>query len=127
MNTMTSPSDRDIFRSHIKLQLQDILSDQPNTLKAAVAREVLAEDCPVDFLTGLMAHGCISGWVTSLVWYNQTHEFYDTHYAEIEDLRLDWEDETGQPLEIKGDLKNFFAWFAFEHIALVMMHELGLD
>lgn len=46
-----------------------------------------------------------------LIRYTDTRKFYDTHYFEIEELREEIEDELGQPLEIKGDLKNFFAWF----------------
>lgn len=46
------------------------------------------------------------------------------YYDEIEDLRLDWEAETGQPIEIKGDLKSSLAWFTFEHTAFVLIYEL---
>jgi hypothetical protein len=62
-----------------------------------------------------------------LVYYSDTHAFFDKHYDEIEELRGDWEDSVGQPLAIKGDLKNFLAWFAFEEVAYQMAEELGFE
>ena len=48
------------------------------------------------------------------------------HYAEIEELRTEFEDMIGEPLTIKGDLKNALAWFAFEHTAMRLALDLGL-
>ena len=62
-----------------------------------------------------------------MVYYSDTHAFFDKHYDEIEELRDDWEDSVGQPLAIKGDLKNFLAWFAFEEVAYQMAEELGFE
>ncbi len=49
--------------------------------------------------------------VSSLVYYEDTHEFFDRHYDEIEEIRAELEE---QGLELKlpsqSDLKNFFAW-----------------
>ena len=42
-------------------------------------------------------------------------------------MRDRWEDSGGEPLVINGDLKNFFAWFAFEETAYQMAQELGVD
>lgn len=64
--------------------------------------------------------------VSRLIYYTDTHAFFDRHYDEIEEMRQDWEDSVGQPLEIKGDLKNGLAWFAFEEVAYQMMENLGL-
>ena len=41
-------------------------------------------------------------------------------------MREEWEDCVGQPLAIKGDLKVFLAWFAFEETAYRIAVELGL-
>ncbi|MGB1216038.1 MAG: DUF7222 domain-containing protein [Pikeienuella sp.] len=62
-----------------------------------------------------------------MVYYSDTHAFFDKHYDEIEELRDDWEDSVGQPLAIKDDLKNFLAWFAFEEVAYQMAEELGFE
>lgn len=42
-------------------------------------------------------------------------------------MRQEWEDNTGGPLRINGDLKNALAWFAFEEVAYQLAVELGLD
>ncbi len=76
----------------------------------------------------LIHHGCQSGMINSLIYYTDTHRFFDTFYDEIEEMREAVEDETGEPLTIRGDLKNFLAWFAFEETAFRMAREdLGLD
>jgi len=120
MNIMTT--DR---HPHLQIKLREIVEAEPDALKATVAQIALEHDNPEMFLSDVLAHGCISGVVGSMIYYRDTHAFYDHHYDEIEELRLDWQAETGQPIEIKGDLKNFLAWFAFEHTAFVLMHELG--
>ncbi len=58
-----------------------------------------------------------------LIYYN-THAFYDKHYAEIEALREEYEESTGEPLQIKNDLKNHLAWFAFEQVAYQLVCEI---
>lgn len=60
------------------------------------------------------------------MWYTDTHAFFDEHYAEIEGLREQYEDNIGEALRINGDLKNFLAWFAFEETAYRMAEEMGL-
>jgi len=56
--------------------------------------------------------------IGSLIYYQDTHEFYDKHYDEIEEIR---EEMLEQGTDIKipnhSDLKNFFAWLSFEHRA----------
>ena len=69
------------------------------------------------FVCDLAQYGCISGMINGLVWYTDTHRFYDKHYHEIEELREDFEESVGVPLSIKGDLKNALAWLAFEEVA----------
>jgi hypothetical protein len=64
--------------------------------------------------------------VTSLIYYRDTHAFYETHYDEIEEMRTEYEELNGQPLKINGDLKNFLAWFAFESVAWQLCQELEL-
>lgn len=56
--------------------------------------------------------------VDSLIYYHDTHEFYEKHYHEIEEIR---EELAEQGMEIclpsLSDLKNFFAWMSFEERA----------
>ena len=97
--------------------LKKILHSEKNNLRSAVAKEAIGYDNIENFFTDLMKHGCVSGMINSLIYYKDTHHFYDTHYDEIETLREDAEENVGEPLKIEGDMKNFFAWFAFEETA----------
>ncbi len=73
----------------------------------------------------VLEHGCQSGIVTSLIYYDDTTKFYDNHKAEINALLYDL--GIYNPLELFGDKwdredplaldvlnKNLLAWFAFE-------------
>ena len=55
--------------------------------------------------------------VGSLIYYHETHAFFDEHYHEIEEIRHQIQDDIGLVLETDGDLKNHLAWLAFEHRA----------
>ena len=111
----------------IKDRLEQI-KEEKDTLRAFVA-EVALDRGPeetVPFFNDLLRNGCISGMVNSLICYTDTHAFFDRHYAEIEELRIECQEACGEPLRIDGDLKNTLAWFAFEETARTMADELGL-
>lgn len=62
-----------------------------------------------------MTHGCVSGIVPELIYYKDTHEWFDKYYEDIEELRIETEKSIGEPLNIgDNDLKNWLAWFSFE-------------
>jgi len=62
--------------------------------------------------------------VSSLIYYKDTHAFYDRYYNEIEDIRWELEAE-GVEINLKDqDLKNYLAWLAFEHIAYKIYYQL---
>ena len=113
----------------VKEKLEAIIQNEPNTIKAQVAKEALdyTSEYIVSFFEDLFRYGCISGMVTSLVYYVDTHHFYDMHYNEIERIRENYEEFTEYPLSIQGDLKNFLAWFSFEQTAYELANELGLE
>jgi len=111
-------------QTRLKKQLQYILKAEPKTLRGEVAREALEYGCDIAaFFSDLLTHGCQSGMIGSLIYYRDTHQFYDTHYDEIEALRMDLEESTGVQLHPKGDLKNWYAWLAFEETARVIVSE----
>ncbi|MBI1289203.1 MAG: hypothetical protein GC178_16675 [Flavobacteriales bacterium] len=113
-------------KSQLIKKLKSIVVDEPATIRAAVAIEALEYHDPEAFFNDLFSHGCVSGMVSSLIYYNDTHEFFDAHYDEIEDLRLEYIESTGDPLTVKDDLKNWFAWFSFEETARSLANELDL-
>ena len=116
--------------SKIRAILRRISKTEPGTIRAAVADEALASltGDPCQMFTDLACHGCQSGMINSLIYYVDTRGFFDTHYAEIEDLREEVEDELGEPLVLRRDLKTNLAWFGFEETAIRMAREdLGLN
>lgn len=88
-----------------------------------VAREALNYSSLEGFFNDLANYGCISGMIPSLIYYNDTHKFFDTHYEEIQALKDEWECGICESLSIEWDIKNFLAWFAFEEIAYKLASE----
>ena len=114
-------------KNKIYRELERISNHHPWDIEGHVAREALDRDCPETFFSDLLSHGCVCGMVGSLVYYYDTHAFFDRHYDEIEEMREEFEKYTGEALSIRGDLKNHLAWWAFEARAWEMAQELGLD
>jgi len=111
----------------IQKHLEQIIEDEPASIKAFVAQEAL--DCGddiINYFRDVTEHGCISGMVTSLIYYSQTHQFFETYYEQIEELRQEFEEATGTKLDLGNDLKNTLAWFAFEETAHQLASEFDL-
>ncbi|GGF76065.1 hypothetical protein GCM10011332_32560 [Terasakiella brassicae] len=96
-------------------------------MKAHIAQIIMDHDVPETYISNILNYGCVSGTVPELTYYHDTHKFFDEHYDEIEEIREDWEFQTGMPINIKGDLKNYLAWFAFEHVVYQIANEAELD
>lgn len=113
-------------QSTLREKLQSIIESEPKTIKACVAKEALEYGCEdiESFFSDLCQHGCQSGMISSLIYYTDTHEFFNTYYDEIEELRYEFEEMLGEPLKPNGDLKNWYAWFAFEETANKLASEL---
>lgn len=116
-----------ISEKKLKKQLQKILADNPNTIKACVIEEAFDFHSIKDFFNDLLTHGCVSGMIGRLVFYNQTERFFDEHYHEIMELKEDFEESTGQPMKIPYHLKNHLAWFGFEQTACELANKIGLE
>ena len=112
----------------LKKLLRTIANEETPSIKREVAKEALSYGGGVEsFFSDLLQHGCISGMVCSLVYYYDTHVFFNTHYREIEELRDEYEESTGEALNVQGDLMNFYAWFAFEETACKLACEMGIE
>lgn len=112
--------------SGITSSLKGILKNEPDTIRAFVAKEALEHDSIDGFFKDLAKGGCMSGMVNSLIYYADTHAFYDRFYDEIEDIRLEL---VSQELmgQVADDWKNHMAWLAFEQTAWDIANELGID
>ncbi len=64
----------------------------------------------------LLHYGSNNGSIARLIYYVDTHAFFDTHYDEIEELRNEHE-TFDEPIIIKGDLKDYMARFGYETVA----------
>ena len=111
----------------LRNKLQQIVNESTNCIRKQVAIEALDYCSIASFFEDLAHHGCSSGMVGSLVYYYDTHKFFDEHYDEIEEIRYEYEDSIGQAITPQGDLKNWYAWFGFEYVAYNLANELGLE
>ena len=86
-------------------------------------------DNKVNIFTDVLYHGCQSGTVGFLIYYNQTTAFYNKHKDEINELLYEIMESTGiysptelfgkkwekeDPLAIEDYNQNLLAWFGFE-------------
>jgi len=114
------------------------MAKSPETdLEGAVAESIL--DKVVDYggddkavrsvISDINEHGCVSGIISELIYYTDTHKFYDKYYEDIENLVSEWESNTGERVMPKSgeDRKNFYAWFGYEQQARLIGDKLGLD
>lgn len=118
---------KSLSEKKLKKKLQTVLSENLNTIKACVIQEALNSDTIYNFFNDLLNHGCISGMVSSLIYYRDTEKFFDTYYEEIITLKTEFEESTGETMKIPHQLKNHLAWFAFEQVAYDLADFLGLE
>lgn len=97
-----------------------------NDITAMVADRAIFTEQPAVFFDQLARYGCVSWMVSTLIYYADTHAFFDQHYYEIQELKDEWEDSVWHPLKISGDIKNFLAWFAFEEVAYKTANKRGV-
>lgn len=114
----------------IRKKLEKMMADVDNNLQKYVCKTILENESETDiqdFCSNVLKYGCQTGFVSSLVWFSQTHAFFDEFYEEIEDLLFDAMDETDYLPPIKGDLKNTLAWFGYEVMMYKVIVELNFD
>ena len=101
-------------------KLQEIAESPQNSLEKEVAIEALDhenQENTIRFFEDLLQHGCVSGMVSSLIYYRDTEIFFDQYYEDIIWLKTEYEEAIGQPMKIPHQIKNHLAWFAFEETA----------
>ena len=107
----------------MRKELQKLLEENQGTITEFIINEALEHDEPKQYFEDLLQYGCQSWMVTSLIYYVDTHKFYDKHYDEIEDIRYELQEEWILP-EIQSDLKNHYAWLAYEYKAYEIYSQL---
>ena len=115
----------------LKTKLKKMLDETSNDLEKNVIDYILNyynDDEEIKcFFSDLSISGCSGGMISSLIYYKDTHKFFDLYQGEIEELKEEMESSLGEPLNIKGDIKNWLAWFGFEEMAKHIANELNLD
>lgn len=114
-----------------------------NNLEKAVLRwvkEELEEENYSCFEV-LQKHGCQTGMVGGLIYYEDTAKFYKKHKAEINVLLYEMLSSTGlstselfgdkfdkeDPLCFEENNQNLLAWYGFEETASRIGREIGLE
>ena len=109
-----------------KKQLKELVKTA-TLLEKAVLYEAINSDNPKMFFEDLLQHGCQSGMVGELIYYEDTEKFADKYWDEIEELKNEMEESLGEPLKMGTPLKNWLAWFGFEETARKIADKLGLE
>ncbi len=113
-------------RSAFLAYLNSIANSDEDTLAKYVANEALDRDYSVEnWFEDLLQYGCVSGMVSGLVYYCDTEMFFDKYYHEIMELKEEYEESIGQPMQIPYQLKNHLAWFGFEETARKILLDFG--
>lgn len=80
------------------------------------------------FFGDLLKYGYLSWMVSSMIYYKDTHHFFEKHYDEIQELIVELEE---QWIEVKlpthSDLKNHLSWLSFEETARKVSDILELN
>ena len=112
----------------MKKELIELRETEENLLFQFVIDDILDEkdDAAVlQYMNDVVAYGCVFGVIRSLVHYSDTYSFFDKFYFEIEELRSDWQEISGEVLEIKYNLKDYLALWAYIEVVNELLNELG--
>lgn len=98
-------------------------------IKAIVLEDA---DGEITYIKDVAEFGCVGGNCNGLIYYEDTHKFYNEHADEIDEILDDIEEQQGEPYNIKenmkrlgqSDLRNFLAWLAYEVKAQEILNEL---
>lgn len=93
-------------------------------IRSYVSEDALNALDPIDYLKDVTTFGCVSGVVNRMVYCSDTQHFFDENYAEIENLRMEYEKQTGLAITLPNDLKNDLAWFAYQFVAEQLLSEI---
>jgi hypothetical protein len=110
---------------HVK-KLREIAKEK-GSIRVDVAQDMLDSEDGEMYLKDLLNHGCQSGMVSGLIYYTDTKAFYIEHIDEIDELREEMENETGEPLKIGMPSYNWLAWFGYEETARKIANELSIE
>lgn len=110
-----------------KQKIEDIKNETSNELEKAVCLDILDSEEPAQYIKEILQHGCVSGIVGILIYYNDTKAFYIKYMEEIEDIKTELEEEQGEPLKMGTPNYNWLAWLGYEETARKIADKIGLE
>ena len=98
-------------------------------------------DSDTNYLQQVIEHGCVSGMVSGLIYYDDTLRFFTNHKEEINNQLTEILESTGysvselfgekwddsDPLVMETQNQNLLAWFAYEETARLILEEQGIE
>ena len=99
-------------------------------IQRVVADALECEGEETSYLTDVCNHGCVSGSCSGLIYYTDTHAFYNDYADEIDEMVSDLQDNLGDIGEIitkNGDIRNNLAWLAYEETARKILEDNGIE
>lgn len=114
------------MNNEIREKLTKRLNNEKNALIRYVISDILDKENVMQYMEDVLYHGCVSGVVGGLIYYHDTHKFYDDYYDEIEKLRLNLLEQGIDMFEHIGenDFKNHMSWMAYEETVRQIAEEL---
>lgn len=101
-------------------------SDLKKKVATMLIDQLEGYDRPEDMFRDL-GHGCVSGIISELIYYVDTHRFTKEYLEDIMDLLAETEESMGEPVKMTNDRLNWLAWFGFEETARIIAEELGIE
>lgn len=115
--------------------LQNELEHTTNPLEEYVINYYLKEKQDCDYIDthmcDVLEHGCGSGVMTELIYYEDTIAFCEKYECQIEELADNIDSFSGVLISILDahditsikELKNYLAWFAFEETTRMLFEQ----
>ena len=111
-------------------KLRDMLElTEEGTLYNSVGTDLIDSVSDSEELKGhienILEHGCVSGCVSSQIYYRDTQKFFDKHQSEIFDMYNDLKSEYGDFM--KDVNSNNLSWLAYEETTRNIALDLGIE
>lgn len=110
-----------------KKQLREMKQETENLLTKAVITDLLSQGTTEEInfhMIHVLQYGCVSGTVTSLIYYDDTDKFYKKFYNEIFEMLSEYKENYGDYPNIDLNANNL-AWYGYEETVRNIMNEFG--
>ncbi len=107
----------------LRIEVMEILESMAEMNENTIEQEI----------ENVIQYGCSSGYVSALIYYSDTEEFFNRHKEAINKLAHELSNDLfGNPYEIYKKLnfecsKNTMAWFGFEEVVIRIAEEYGIE